>query len=85
MEKCMSWEKLYEMSLKIKAKFPKGTRVEAISIQDVNGPPCGMRGSVTHVDDVGTVFVHWDDPKFVSGVIVVDGTDKIKKIRGVRK
>lgn len=36
-----------------------------------------MEGVVTHVDDIGTVFVHWDEPGYVSGVVVADGTDKL--------
>lgn len=73
----MNWAESRRLALITKAVYPIGTRVRAIFIDDINAPPKGMEGVVTHVDDIGTVFVHWDEPGYVSGVVVADGTDKL--------
>lgn len=69
---------LYNKSKDIKKKYPKGTVIEAIEIDDVNAPPKGTRGVVDCVDDIGTIFVNWDEPGYVKGVVVIDNVDKIK-------
>ena len=45
-----------------KARFKPGCRVELVSMTDpyTNLKP-GDRGWVDHVDDIGTVFVNWDN------------------------
>lgn len=60
----------------IKARYPKGTRVELVSLNDpysLMGP--GERGTVAFVDDLGTVFCDWDCG---SNLGVVLGEDIIK-------
>lgn len=60
----------------LRAKYPKGTIVELVSMNDpYGGPKPGERGVVDHVDDSGTVFVRW---KSGSGLGVVYGKDKIR-------
>lgn len=73
----MDYAELRRQAKIAKAIYPKGTRVKAVFIDDKNAPPKGMEGVVTHVDDIGTVFVHWDEPGYVSGAVVVDGPDKL--------
>lgn len=41
-------------------KFPTGTRVELIQMDDPQAPPMGTKGTVISVDDVGTIHVAWD-------------------------
>lgn len=46
----------------LRRRYPKGSRVKLISMND---PYCralkpGMMGTVTHVDDIGTIHVVWD-------------------------
>lgn len=53
---------LDERSLeKLMKKYPEGTRVELISMNDVQAPPKGTLGTVFYVDDIGTVHVRWDN------------------------
>ena len=64
----------------VRARYPKGTRVELVSMDD----PCsklkpGDRGNVNHVDDTGTVFVNWDCG---SGLGVIYGVDRIRIVEG---
>lgn len=47
---------------KIKEEFPAGSRVELVSMNDpYRDMPAGTRGTVTAVDDTGTIHVHWDN------------------------
>jgi len=58
--------------------YPKGTRVELVSMNDpYTKLKPGDRGTVSGVDDIGTVFVNWDRG---SGLGVAWGEDHIRKI-----
>jgi hypothetical protein len=45
---------------KLKRWYPKGTRVELVYMDDPQAPPIGTTGTVTCVDDIGTIHVSWD-------------------------
>lgn len=63
---------------RLREQYPKGTRVELISMNDPYAKlKPGDRGTVSMVDDIGTVFVDWDCG---SGLGVVYGEDHIRKI-----
>ena len=62
----------------IKAKYPEGTRVELVSMNDpYTTIPEGTKGTVTGVDDTGTIHVHWDCG---SSLGIVYGEDSCRKI-----
>lgn len=44
----------------LRERYPKGTRVELIRMEDPQAPPIGTKGTVTAVDDIGTIHVNWD-------------------------
>ena len=63
---------------RLREQYPRGTRVELISMNDpYTKLKSGDRGTVSFVDDFGTVFVNWDCG---SGLGVVYGEDRIRKI-----
>jgi len=44
-----------------KNRYKKGTRVEALKMADpLTTIKAGSRGTVDHVDDIGTVHINWD-------------------------
>lgn len=63
----------------IKAQFPKGTRVELVSMNDPYNQRLkpGDQGTVMSVDDIGTIHVDWDCG---SGLGIVYGEDCVKKL-----
>lgn len=64
----------------LRATYPKGTRVELVSMNDpFTRLKPGDQGTVTMVDDIGTVFVRWDCG---SSLGVAYGEDHIRKIGG---
>ena len=60
--------------------FLKGCRVELIRMYDPQAPPVGTKGTVTHVDDIGSIHVKWDNG---SGLGVVYGEDECCKIHSI--
>ena len=62
----------------LRREYPAGTRVELISMED---PYCkltpGEKGTVTAVDDIGTIHVNWDCG---SSLGIVYGEDSCKKL-----
>ena len=45
----------------LRSHYPKGSRVELICMNDLyRNLEAGTPGTVTHVDDLGTIHVAWD-------------------------
>lgn len=65
----------------IRNEFPKGTRVELVSMDDRQAPPPGTKGTVIGVDDTGSLLMRWDNG---SGLNVVYGEDVVRKISEVQ-
>ena len=62
---------------RIRTEYPKGTRVELVRMDDPQAPPVGTEGTVTGVDDTGSLLVDWDNG---SGLNVVYGEDIVRKL-----
>lgn len=45
----------------LKLKYPKGSRVEVVQMNDEQAVPNGTLGTVEFVDDIGTIHVAWDN------------------------
>jgi len=66
-----------EIVERIRRQFPVGCRVELLRMDDMQAPPIGTKGTVTGVDDTGSVMVNWDNG---SRLNVVYGEDLCRKI-----
>ena len=68
-----------EMVEWLRTQYPKGTRVELVSMNDPYNKKLkpGDQGTVVTVDDIGTVHVDWDCG---SGLGVVLGEDCVKRL-----
>lgn len=66
--------KIVEM---IRKRYPEGTRVKLVEMDDIQAPPVGTCGTVKGVDDIGSIMVHWDNGSSLS---LVYGVDKCQKI-----
>lgn len=63
---------------RIKAEYPAGTRVELIELNDpYRNLPEGLKGTVSCVDDTGTIHVDWDNGCRLG---VVYGEDSCRKV-----
>lgn len=61
---------------RIRRQYPAGTRIELVKMDDFQAPPPGTKGTVTAVDDSGSLLVHWDNG---SSLNVIYGIDEVKK------
>ena len=61
----------------LRERFPKGTRVELVQMDDFQAPPIGTKGTVCGVDDTGSILVAWDNG---CGLNVVYGVDICRKV-----
>lgn len=62
---------------RIRKQYPVGCRVELVQMDDVQAPPIGTKGTVTGVDDTGSLLMRWDNG---SGLNVVYGEDIVRKV-----
>ena len=61
----------------LRERYPAGTRVELVQMDDAQAPPVGTKGTVCGVDDMGSIMVAWDNG---SGLNVVYGVDICRKV-----
>lgn len=61
----------------LRERYPTGTAVELIRMEDVSAPPAGTLGRVIAVDDLGTVHVVWQNG---SSLGCVPGVDSFRKL-----
>ncbi|BFL11760.1 MULTISPECIES: DUF4314 domain-containing protein [Lachnospiraceae] len=66
-----------EVVARIRKEYPMGTRIELLEMDDFQAPPVGTQGTVTGVDDTGSLLVSWDTG---SGLNVIYGVDRVRKI-----
>ncbi len=67
-----------ELVESIRRKYPTGTRVVLVKMDDPQAPPIGTKGTVLRVDDTGSLMMSWDNG---SGLNVIYGEDVVKKIK----
>ena len=64
---------------RLKKEYPKGTRVELVRMEDpYRKLEPGEKGTVTGVDDIGTIHVSWDCG---SALGIAYGEDSCRKIQ----
>lgn len=61
----------------LRERFPKGTRVKLVQMDDPQAPPIGTKGTVIGVDAIGSIMVRWDNG---NGLNVVYGEDVCRKV-----
>lgn len=61
----------------VRRQYPAGARVRLVQMDDPQAPPEGTEGTVTGVDDTGSILVDWDNG---SGLNVVYGEDLVVRI-----
>ena len=62
---------------RLRLHYPIGTRVELVEMDDAQAPPIGTLGTVTGVDDTGSLLVDWDNGSCLN---VIYGEDIVKKL-----
>lgn len=58
--------RLERAAKRYKEQYPEGTRIELLSMNDSQAVPPGTRGTVNHVDDLGSIHMNWDNGRTLS-------------------
>ena len=67
-----------EMLAMLREKYPAGTRVELVNMDDpYTSLTTGDKGTVRHIDDMGTIHINWDCGSSLGAVYGVDIITKI--------
>ena len=61
----------------LRLRYPAGTRVELIEMDDAQALPIGTLGTVIGVDDTGSILVAWDNGSHLN---VIYSVDRVKKL-----
>jgi len=61
----------------MKERYPVGTRVELLEMDDTQAPPQHTKGTVLGVDDIASVLVSWDNGSTLN---LLYGEDRFRKI-----
>lgn len=69
---------------KIKKMYPKGTKIELISMNDSQAVPSGTHGTVNYVDDTGTIQMTWENGSALGLIVGVDSFKVIKPPKKVK-
>ena len=69
-----------EILERLHREYPVGCRVELLQMDDVTAPPVGTMGTVTGIDDTGSIVVDWDNG---SGLNVLYRIDRVRKVVNV--
>jgi len=74
LEKQVKHKELSEEEIKaIKNKYTPGTKLELIKIYDyINPVPTGATGEVINVDDIGVVYISWNNGSTLGLVVGID-------------
>lgn len=67
----------------LREKYPTGTIVKLISMNDVQSPPVGTIGEVTLIDDMGSIHVHWQNGSTLALIPNVDSWEILKNLEGL--
>ncbi len=65
---------------RLRHEYPVGCRVELLQMDDVIAPPVGTKGTVTGIDDTGSIMVDWDNG---SGLNCLYGIDRVRKVTNI--
>ncbi len=68
-----------ETVMYLREKYPQGTRVKLLAMDDPQAPPIGSLGTVFGVDDAQGVMVAWDRG---GGLHMLYGVDEWEVVEG---
>ncbi len=66
-----------EKAQRYKELYPKGTRVLLLHMDDPQAVPSGTRGTVNHVDDMGTLHTDFDNGRTLA---IIPGQDSFRTL-----
>lgn len=71
-----------EIVEEIRKRYPKGSRVALVFMDDTQALPVGTLGTILGVDDIGSLMVEWDNGSHLN---VIYGEDKVRIVHYNKK
>ena len=71
-----------EIVEEIRKRYPKGSRVALVFMDDTQALPVGTLGTILGVDDIGSLIVEWDNGSHLN---VIYGEDKVRIVHYNKK
>ena len=71
------WARMERQAKRYKEMYPAGTRLVCLGMEDMQAISPGTRGTVVHVDDLGTIHMRWDNGRSLG---LVPGEDSFRKL-----
>lgn len=70
-----------EVIVRLREEYPAGTRIRLLKMEDdYTTIPVGTLGTVTGVDDIGTIHCHWDNGSSLGVVYAEDKCEKVSVV-----
>ena len=63
----------------LRENYTPGTRVVLVQMDDAQAPPVGTQGTVTGVDDTGSLLIDWDNGSSLNVIWDVDAVRKVAR------
>ena len=63
----------------LRQRYPHGTRVELLGMDDPQAQPMGTRGEILGVDDAGQILVRWETGSSLSLISGIDSFRIVQK------
>lgn len=63
----------------LRERYPHGTKVELLGMDDPQAPPTGTMGKVMGVDDAGQLLIRWETGSSLSLIPSVDSFRIVQK------
>ena len=63
----------------LRERYPRGTKVELLAMDDPQAPPMGTMGEILGVDDAGQLLVRWETGSSLSLILGVDSFRIVQK------
>ncbi len=63
----------------LRNRYPAGTHVELVQMDDAQAPPVGTCGTVIGVDDTGSIMMDWDNGSCLNVVYGIDVCRKVSR------
>ena len=63
----------------LRERYPRGTRVKLLGMDDPQAPPKGSIGEILGVDDAGQILVRWETGSSLSLIPDVDSFRIVQK------
>ena len=62
----------------VRKRYPEGTKVRLVHMEDAQAPPAGTQGTVQFVDDAGQIHVSWSNGSSLA--VLLDAGDRISVV-----